>query len=106
MNRVPVDFAEFTESIELGFVRILMDTVDRGTVFVFQSFGYGFVGCQHAFFNHLVAFVIFFRDDFDGFTLGIQQNAYFGEIQIQSSVCKTLAAEQGSKIPCVLQHAA
>ena len=99
MDGIPVQFAQLAEFKQFGGIRLFVDTVDGGTVPVFQGQGHGFVGGQHALLNKLVAFIVLFRDDARHAAVLVHNGSHFREVQIQGSLGVAVAAQDGGQIP-------
>jgi hypothetical protein len=72
---------------------------------VVEVAGDRFVGEEHELLDQLVGFVgrLFF--DPVGFSLGIEEDTKFGEIEVKGALGKALPAEEGGKVPSPLEKA-
>jgi hypothetical protein len=83
-------FAIFDQA---GFVGSFVNSVKSRTFFVIEVAGDGFVGEEHKLLDQLVGFVgrLFF--DPVGSALGIEEDAQFGEIEVEGALGKAVAAK-------------
>ena len=90
---------------QAGFVGCFVDPIKGRTFFVVEMAGDRFVGEEHELLDQLVGFVggLFF--DPVGFSLGIEQDAKFGEIQIEGALGEPLPAKGGGEVPGALKKA-
>jgi hypothetical protein len=95
-------FAIFDQA---GFVGSFVNPVKRRTFFVIEVASDGFVGEEHELLDQLVGFVgrLFF--DPVGSALGIEEDAQFGEIEVERALGKALPAKGGGKVPSALEKA-
>ena len=82
-----------------------MNSIKGGAFFVVEVASDRFVGEEHELLNQLVGFVgrLFF--DPVGFSLGIEENTQFREIQVERALGKALLAKGGGKVPSALEKA-
>ena len=90
---------EFPVFKQAGFVRHFVDAVEGGSAFMVEVAGDRLVGEEHKLLDQLVRFIgrLFF--DPVGPALGIEQDAYLGEIQIEGTLGEPLPTKGRGEVP-------
>jgi hypothetical protein len=90
---------------QAGFVGCFVNSIKGRAFFVVEVARDRFVGEEHELLDQLVGFVgrIFF--DPVGFSLGIEEDTQFGEIEVEGALGKALLAKGGGKVPSALEKA-